>query len=191
MRIRIALVAAVPVAFITNFMVTGLPPQAGATVFGHSVNHTVKARPASEVLQQPLAAAILATGHAGLLEANATSSALAHLVPAALAKPAAATPVVVATPVVAVTPPPPPVTDATSTNTANWQCIRVHESGDEYNSSAAPSGAYGIVEVTWHSFGYSGWPYQAPASVQDALALRLYNEYGWRPWSTRFVCGLG
>jgi len=87
-------------------------------------------------------------------------------------------------------PPPPPVTNATSTNTPDWQCIRIHESSDRYNSPAAPSGAYGIVPVTWHSFGYSGWPYQAPPAVQDALALRLYNMYGWQPWSTRFACGL-
>jgi len=82
-------------------------------------------------------------------------------------------------------------TDATSTNTTDWQCIRVHESGDEYNNPAEPSGAYGILETTWLSNGYSGWPYQASATVQDALALQLYNEFGWTPWSTRFVCGLG
>lgn len=88
-------------------------------------------------------------------------------------------------------PPPVPVTDATSTNTADWQCIRVHESGDAYNDPSRPSGAYGIELVTWESNGYSGWPYEAPPAVQDALALKLYNEYGWVPWSTRFACGLG
>ena len=87
-------------------------------------------------------------------------------------------------------PPPPPSTDATSTDTADWACIRMRESGDRYNSEAAPSGAYGIVEGTWESYGNSGWPYEAPAASQDALALRLYNEYGWAPWSSRFACGL-
>ncbi|HEX4082436.1 MAG TPA: transglycosylase family protein, partial [Acidimicrobiales bacterium] len=87
-------------------------------------------------------------------------------------------------------PPPPPPTDATSTTTADWQCIRVHESGDEYNDAARPSGAYGILVSTWRSFGYSGWPYEAAPAVQDALALRLYAEYGWHPWSTRYACGL-
>jgi hypothetical protein len=82
------------------------------------------------------------------------------------------------------------VTDATSVATADWQCIRVHESGDRYNSPAAPSGAYGIVQVTWHAYGNEGWPYQAPAVVQDALALRLYRLYGWAPWGSRFACGL-
>jgi hypothetical protein len=86
--------------------------------------------------------------------------------------------------------PPPPPTDATSVATADWQCIRVHESGDRYNSVAAPSGAYGIIQVTWHSFGQPGWPYEAPAAVQDALALRLYSLYGWHPWGSRWACGL-
>jgi hypothetical protein len=87
-------------------------------------------------------------------------------------------------------PPPPPVTDATSVATADWLCIRVHESGDQYNSAAAPSGAYGILISTWRSFGYSGWPYEAPASVQDHVALELYARFGWEPWSSRFACGL-
>jgi hypothetical protein len=87
-------------------------------------------------------------------------------------------------------PPPPPVTDATSVDTADWMCIRVHESGDQYNSPGAPSGAYGILISTWREFGYSGWPYEAPASVQDEVALKLYAHFGWAPWSSRFACGL-
>jgi hypothetical protein len=87
-------------------------------------------------------------------------------------------------------PPPPPVTDADSVSTADWLCIRVRESGDQYNNPADPSGAYGILISTWRSFGYSGWPYQAPASVQDQLALKLYALYGFHPWSSRFACGL-
>jgi hypothetical protein len=82
------------------------------------------------------------------------------------------------------------VTDATSVDTADWMCIRVHESGDQYNSVAAPSGAYGILISTWREFGYSGWPYEAPASVQDKVALELYARFGWAPWSSRFACGL-
>lgn len=88
-------------------------------------------------------------------------------------------------------PPPPPPTDTSSTDTADWQCIRIHESGDVYNDPTRPSGAYGILESTWQSFGYSGWPYEAAPGVQDALALELYHEYGWSPWSTSSVCGLG
>ncbi len=84
-----------------------------------------------------------------------------------------------------------PPTDATSTATADWACIRIHESGDRYNSPAAPSGAYGVLHSTWISMGMGGWPYQAPPSAQDAIALELYHRYGWTPWSTRFVCGLG
>ncbi|MGH9109035.1 MAG: hypothetical protein ACRDY3_06155 [Acidimicrobiales bacterium] len=84
----------------------------------------------------------------------------------------------------------PPVTDGTTAGTADWQCIRVRESGDAYNDPGRPSGAYGILDGTWLSLGYGGWPYEAPPAVQDDAALTLYHLYGWRPWSTRFACGL-
>jgi hypothetical protein len=90
-------------------------------------------------------------------------------------------------------PPPPPapvLTDATSTTTPDWACIRLHESGDRFNSPTAPGGAYGFLEGTWLSLGYSGWPYEASPAVQSQAALFLYNELGWQPWSTRYVCGL-
>ena len=92
-------------------------------------------------------------------------------------------------------PPPPPapvpvLTDANSTATPDWACIRQHESGDQFNSPTAPGGAYGFLEITWLSLGYSGWPYEASPAVQSQAALFLYDELGWQPWSTRFVCGL-
>ncbi len=106
----------------------------------------------------------------------------------------AAHPAPVAAPPPADQPAPPPqpavVTDATSTTTPDWACIRLHESGDRYNTPAVPGGAYGFLESTWLSLGYGGWPYQAPAAVQDQAVLYLYQEFGWQPWSTRFVCGL-
>jgi hypothetical protein len=113
--------------------------------------------------------------------------------PAATTAPATSTttpPVATPPPTPPPPPPPPPVTDADSVDTADWMCIRVHESGDQYNSPAAPSGAYGILISTWREFGYSGWPYEAPASVQDQVALELYARYGFEPWSSRFACGL-
>jgi Transglycosylase-like domain len=95
-------------------------------------------------------------------------------------------------PVPGAAPPVAPVvdTDANSVDTPDWQCIRVHESGDNYNDPNMPSGAYGILISTWQSFGYSGWPYQAAPATQDALALRLHSEYGFDPWSSRYACGL-
>jgi hypothetical protein len=81
--------------------------------------------------------------------------------------------------------------DATSTNTADWECIRYHESTDRYNDSSAPSGAYGILESTWtQTLGMSGEPYQADPGTQDQEALILYNRFGWQPWSTAPGCGL-
>jgi hypothetical protein len=106
----------------------------------------------------------------------------------------AAHPAPVAAPPPAAQPAPQPqpvvVTDATSTTTPDWACIRLHESGDRYNTPSVPGGAYGFLESTWLSLGYGGWPYQAPAAVQDQAVLYLYHEFGWQPWSTRFVCGL-
>lgn len=80
--------------------------------------------------------------------------------------------------------------DATSTNTADWECIRYHESGDRYNDPSAPSGAYGILQSTAAQYGLP-WPVSsASAAAQDSVALTLYNQLGWAPWSTRYVCGL-
>ena len=82
------------------------------------------------------------------------------------------------------------MSDATSTATGDWACIRDRESNDRYNTPSAPSGAYGILDSTWQSLGYSGWPYQASPTLQNEAALRLYNMYGWQPWSSRYSCGL-
>ena len=186
MRIRIALTTAI--AVIAG-MTTG--------IFALSISH----QPASAQAARPPAQ----TGSKAALSNVALShTALsAFAIPKGVASTSSTTALPTAsvattpTPVPAATttptpppPPPPPVTDATSVDTADWRCIRVHESGDQYNSPAAPSGAYGILISTWREFGYSGWPYEAPASVQDHVALELYARFGWEPWSSRFACGL-
>ena len=79
--------------------------------------------------------------------------------------------------------------DATSTNTADWACIRQHESGGNY--AVGNGGAYQFELGTWHAL--TGLPSPAqdyPPAVQDAAALKLYSERGWEPWTTRYVCGL-
>jgi len=79
--------------------------------------------------------------------------------------------------------------DATSTNTANWACIRQHESGGNYGEGGG--GAYQFELGTWHGVTGLSTPAQAsPPAVQDAAALRLYSQRGWQPWTTRYVCGL-
>lgn len=77
-------------------------------------------------------------------------------------------------------PAPPPAaapSDATSTDTADWACIREAESGDNYSD---PAGAYGIEPEAWAEFGNSAYasPGDAPPAVQDEAALAIYAANG-------------
>ncbi len=117
----------------------------------------------------------------------------AAAVAAAAAAAAAAPAPAVATPAVpAPAPAPAPAagsSDASSTNTADWACIREHESGDNYSEGGG--GAYQFEFGTWQAL--TGLPSPAedyPPSVQDAAALELFAQRGWEPWTTRYVCGL-
>jgi len=79
--------------------------------------------------------------------------------------------------------------DATSTNTPDWACIRQHESGGNYAEGGG--GAYQFELGTWQGLTGLSTPAQdSPPSVQDEAALRLFAERGWEPWTTRYVCGL-
>jgi Transglycosylase-like domain len=79
--------------------------------------------------------------------------------------------------------------DATSANTADWACIRQHESNDNYG--AGNGGAYQFEFGTWSALtGLPSPPEDYPPAVQDAAALKLYSQRGWEPWTTRYVCGL-
>ncbi len=189
MRIRIALIAAMTVVFVMSIMMSfsTYAGVADATIAPHGIgSHRATAHlTAVDRSSGAAIAASTASGQSSLRSGSTFPSAVlsaqlqAHTAFAAAALPSFTPP-----------PPPPPPTDANSTATADWQCIRIRESGDDYNNPAEPSGAYGILLVTWRSNGYSGWPYEAPAATQDALALKLYNEYGWAPWSSRYSCGL-
>ncbi len=65
--------------------------------------------------------------------------------------------------------------DWTTTNTANWDCIRQAESGDNYSST---DGAYGILASTWASLGKLGTPGEASKALQNAAALEILNYEG-------------
>jgi hypothetical protein len=197
-RIRIALGTAIAVTCMTSaiLMALGRTPDASASnaasvpaASSHtspSSNSNLASLDVPVVVRTPLGLVIVVGGsHFSMKAAPAAAPiapAAAPVTPAAAT--GAATPPVTAAPAVVAT------NDSNSVATADWQCIRVHESGDNYNNPDMPSGAYGILMSTWQSFGNSGWPYQAAPAVQDALALRLYAEDGFDPWSSRFACGL-
>ncbi|WP_205744712.1 transglycosylase family protein [Yimella sp. RIT 621] len=67
--------------------------------------------------------------------------------------------------------------------------IRYCESGNNYqaqNSSSSASGAYQFLTSTWQSLSASAGyatAKSAPASVQDAAAIELYNAQGTAPWA--------
>jgi hypothetical protein len=121
--------------------------------------------------QRQQAAAQAAAAQAAAAAAAARTQAAATPVPAPVAAPAAGG------------------SDATSTNTPDWACIRQHESGGNY--SIGNGGAYQFELSTWTAL--TGLPSPAedyPAAVQDSAALKLYSQRGWEPWTTRYVCGL-
>jgi hypothetical protein len=65
------------------------------------------------------------------------------------------------------------------TNTRDWRCIRTGESGGNYSDY---SGAYGIL---------AGWDVGTLSHrAQDAWALYIMHNHGWRAWSTSPGCGL-
>jgi hypothetical protein len=184
-RIRIALTTAIAViaGMTTGIFTLSISHQpASAQAAAHRPTHTGGTATLSHTTPAPTALAHTALSAFAIPKTLASTTSTTSPPTASVAT---------TTPTTAPPPPPPvPVTDATSVDTADWMCIRIHESGDQYNSPAAPSGAYGILISTWREFGYSGWPYEAPASVQDQVALELYARFGWKPWSSRFACGL-
>jgi cell wall-associated NlpC family hydrolase len=97
---------------------------------------------------------------------------------------------------------PPSSPDYTTTDTADWACIRQAESGDAYSSASAPSGAYGILESTWVADGFAtlynaSQPYEATPVQQNEAALFILNNHpnsfypGWDDACTLNAPGQG
>jgi hypothetical protein len=68
-----------------------------------------------------------------------------------------------------------------------WDCIRELESGNNYSEPGG--GAYQFTDETWHALGQSGTAGDAPPALQDAMALQLYSQRGYQPWTTAPRCG--
>lgn len=82
-------------------------------------------------------------------------------------------------------------TQSTSGVNSHLQLIKQRESGGDYsavNASSGASGAYQIMDSTWNSFApsqYKGMKAsQAPKSVQDSVAQKIYDEAGASQWVT-------
>lgn len=94
----------------------------------------------------------------------------------------------------------PTPTNANSTATAAWACIRHAESGDDYTKATGYEpfgGAYQFSLVTWRFLGFRGLPSQASPSTQDRAALKeyawakRYKGNPWQPWpESSLICGL-
>lgn len=80
----------------------------------------------------------------------------------------------------------PATASASSSVSATLACIRNAESGGDYsavNAGSGAGGAYQFMPSTWAALGGSGLPENAPPAEQDAMAMKLYEERGWEPWS--------
>lgn len=65
-----------------------------------------------------------------------------------------------------------------------FAALRNCESSGDYQDDTGNGyyGAYQFALSTWLGLGESGLPSQAPPSVQDEAAYKLYREDGWGPW---------
>lgn len=84
-----------------------------------------------------------------------------------------------------------------ATGNTTLEAIKQCESGGSYtaqNPTSTASGAYQFLTSTWRSLdasaGYATAA-SAPASVQDAAALELYQQSGTTPWNASRGCWSG
>lgn len=69
--------------------------------------------------------------------------------------------------------------------------IRECESGGDYraeNPRSTASGAWQILDGTWHRYGGYRHASHAPRDLQDAKALALYADRGTSPWNASRRC---
>ncbi len=81
-------------------------------------------------------------------------------------------------------PPPPPPPALAGAPPGALAALRQCESNGNYRSATGNGyyGAYQFSPETWRSLGYGGLPHQAPPTVQDQAASRLWSLAGWRAW---------
>lgn len=87
-----------------------------------------------------------------------------------------------------------PVSQTSTSNVsvnAHLQLIAQRESGGNIraiNPTSGAAGKYQFLQSTWDTVAPAEWkgksPASAPESVQDAAAVKLYNEHGAQNWVT-------
>lgn len=89
---------------------------------------------------------------------------------------------------------------ASGPTASQWATLRRCESGGLYGNKQNPRyrGAYQIGFTEWANYGgtkpygdppavYTD-PADAPPSLQDLVALRMWQARGWQPWSSSSKC---
>jgi hypothetical protein len=203
MRTRIALVAAIPVAFIIisipaqtanlqSARAATPPTTTAAPVHGFFVPASVLAaygaKPTGTAALHPPAA----PGGVGNLLPNANAGlptvSLINLTPTPVPTPAAPTP----SPVPATPTPAPagPVDTVTSTQRAEWERVAMCEEGGDWSSAGGRfSGGLGITRRNWSAFGGDEYAPEGAMATEDEqimVAERIQpdppDQYGCRGW---------
>lgn len=78
-----------------------------------------------------------------------------------------------------------------------WFCIVDRETGGTWNPLLEPYDVNGYrsrglfqINDQWHAWRWNGKDWRDPA-VQARVAIDIWREFGFQPWSTRWLCGLG
>lgn len=79
------------------------------------------------------------------------------------------------------------IREATWLSSKAARCIEWNES----TNGKLSANVWQFEGMTWTTMtGLRSDPGLSSRAVQDDAAYRLFLQHGWRPWSTRFVCGL-
>mgnify|MGYP000843717272 CR=1 FL=1 len=73
---------------------------------------------------------------------------------------------------------------ANAADSATWDALAQCESGGNWSINTG-NGFYGMYQFTletWQSLGGTGYPHEADAATQTAMAKKLQAQAGWGQW---------